>query len=86
LNATGTGEPGRQVTTACVAFDTESYFAKTVTKLECDPRAAVSSLLIGASPRGTRLSQAFAPVAYHVAAWDVCPDPIGHPGVYISQA
>jgi hypothetical protein len=74
------------IVTACVAFDTESYFAKTVTKLQCDPRAALSSsLLIGASPRGTHLSRAVAPVAY-AAAWDVCPDPIGHPGVYISQA
>jgi hypothetical protein len=42
-------------------------------------------LLIGASPHGTHLSQAVAPNAY-AAAWDVCPDPIGHTGVYISQA
>jgi hypothetical protein len=40
---------------------------------------------IGA-PRGTRLSQALAPVAYATAtAWDVHLEPLGPPGVNTSQ-
>jgi hypothetical protein len=69
---------------ARVAVDTESYITKTVTELQCDPHAALSSLFVSA-PSGTCLFLDAAPVAY-AAVCSVRPDPIGHPGVHSARA